>query len=345
MEKRRRTRQRTLAGLIGSRRSLRRFGDCWHETKTTTRMLRPRIPHPRDNHQFGEVLLQDGDAAGEIFLTIGVMDDLSRGSCGRLPLPTRPGRKTSRFSFDAARARDPKRPPPSDATDPYIPTFGLGCPQLDPVGGPPQIVAAGLEVDAPAVRRRRYLRAMRLAALVAAMLLVPVSAASALEMGGDAKPRHWNWARAAAVNVPLPDARIVLMSGHDPEYLPEFKMLLLPAVGHGRYQESYRSERYLFLHELGHVYDYTALRPADRARFKRAVGTTCAWRAAQCRSWNWWNETVVSVPPQEMYAEVYAACAIGLTRVQADEAAYPSYGWMPPQSVDQAGLCGLLRAR
>jgi hypothetical protein len=207
------------------------------------------------------------------------------------------------------------------------------------------IVAAGLEVDAPAVRWRRYLRAMRLAALVAALWLVPVSAASALEMGGNAKPRHWNWARAASVNVPLPDERITLSDGHDPEYLPEFKMLLLPSVGRGKYQESYRQERYLFLHELGHVYDFANLRPADRTRFKRAVGTSCAWRAKRCRSWNWSNESVADVSPSEMFAEMYAACALGLTRLQVDEQRFYSYGWMPPLLVDQRALCAELPAR
>ena len=140
-----------------------------------------------------------------------------------------------------------------------------------------------------------------------------------LRMDGDAKARHFNWAATASARVPLPTAQFEIMSGnYDPEYLPAYKLMFLPSVGSRPWQETYRQERYLFLHELGHVYDYSNLTPAKRAAFKQLVGTTCKWQAAHCRSWNWNNESVADVAPVEMYAEAYVGCALGLTRVQVD---------------------------
>jgi hypothetical protein len=44
-----------------------------------------------------------------------------------------------------------------------------------------------------------------------------------------------------------------------------------------------------------------------------------------------------------MFAEMYAACALGMTKEQVDEVPSVSYGWVPPEGTD-AAFCTLIRA-
>jgi hypothetical protein len=43
-----------------------------------------------------------------------------------------------------------------------------------------------------------------------------------------------------------------------------------------------------------------------------------------------------------MFAEMYAACALGLTQRGYQDARFNTYGWVPPDGTDQA-LCDLIR--
>ena len=83
------------------------------------------------------------------------------------------------------------------------------------------------------------------------------------------KPRHWNWARGQQ-NVPLPSARFTLYHDADPQYFPGLREMYLPTPGRGGW--TYWDERVLFLHELGHVFDFTHLNRAERNQFRAAVG-------------------------------------------------------------------------
>lgn len=166
-----------------------------------------------------------------------------------------------------------------------------------------------------------------LVALTAA-LLVPASADATLRMYGDVKPRHFNWAAQASENVPLPDQRFTILSGSDPMYFPGLREMYLPQPGHGDW--TYWDEKVLFLHELGHVYDFTHLNRRERNLFRAAVQTP----------FGWWSQTA-KVPPGEMFAEQYAACALGMTLRERDAIPAVSYGWEPPSDI---GLCALIRS-
>jgi hypothetical protein len=164
-------------------------------------------------------------------------------------------------------------------------------------------------------------------------------------MGGDVKALHWRWASAAARHVPLPDARVWIHDG-DPIYYVDDHTLYVPfhnARGAARQGWTAHAEMGLFLHELGHVYDFADMTPKRRIAFKSLVRTTCPWLARHCLSNRWVTSAteMVDVPPVEMFAEMYAACALGLTQRGYQDAGFNTYGWVPPDGTDQA-LCDLI---
>lgn len=177
-------------------------------------------------------------------------------------------------------------------------------------------------------------RLVLIAALIAAVF---ASGASAMTLSGDVRPRHRNWIREAAQYVTLPNEHLWIVSDWDPEFIPESKEILLPQPGSGGW--TYHDEHYLLLHELGHAFDFQYMTPASRAAFKVAIGSPCSWWSEHCPVPRWPGH---SVPPGERFAELYAACALGLTRRQADEAGYPSYGWDPPEGKDDLSLCPMI---
>ena len=159
-------------------------------------------------------------------------------------------------------------------------------------------------------------------------------------MVGGVRPRHRAWARAAQRNVPLPDARISIVSGYDPEYVPALHTVFLPEPGRGGW--TYYQEHVLFLHELGHVFDQMEMTPAARDRFRAAAGTTCRWWARHCFTLNRRSGERIDLPPGEMFAEAYEACALGMTRRQVDDSGAVTYGWDPPNGSDEL-LCRVIR--
>jgi hypothetical protein len=177
-------------------------------------------------------------------------------------------------------------------------------------------------------------RLKALCAISILALIVPASVDAALRMNGDVRPRHWKWAAQAQVNVPLPNVRIKLISGYDPEYFPIEREMYLPQPGWGGW--TYKDEHILFLHELGHAFDTTELNSKQRNQFRALIGTRCVWWSTRC-----WNGKH-TLPPGERFAEAYSACAIGLTREQLEERGYVSYGWHPHPSIESK-LCDLIR--
>jgi hypothetical protein len=171
-------------------------------------------------------------------------------------------------------------------------------------------------------------------------LLAPASADATLRMYGDARPRHFNWAREAQTNVPLPDLRLTIWSGSDPMYDPTLNDLFLPQPGWGSW--TYHDEKLLFLHELGHAFDFRHLNRSERDRFRAVAGTSCSWWSTRCYLPGQPHVAEWNVPPGEMFAEMYAACALGLTRAEVEAQDYPSYGWQPPADTTDT-LCDLIR--
>lgn len=185
-----------------------------------------------------------------------------------------------------------------------------------------------------------------LAFAVAALVFSGAAPAQAtLRMYGDARPRHWNWAREAQAHVPLPDVRVRfhrydcgLYGGacYEPGKSGRHGVLYLPGPQYDGW--GYENERLLFLHELGHAFDYRHLDRSERDRFRTLVGTGCSWMSQRCFLAPGYN-----VPPAEMFAEIYAACALGLTRAEVEARGLVSYGWRPPADKDGA-LCDLIRS-
>lgn len=156
-----------------------------------------------------------------------------------------------------------------------------------------------------------------------------------LHLSGRVTPTTWQWAREASANVPLPDARLTIRNG-----APTFEgaTVYLPFAWGTFYVHG------LFLHELGHAYDRYDMTRARRQEFLRIAAVKCTWTAAHCHTARWVSGpgVYVDVGPQEMFAEMYAACALGLTEPGYQNAGYKTYGWVPPDGTD-AALCGVIR--
>jgi len=79
-----------------------------------------------------------------------------------------------------------------------------------------------------------------------------------------------------------------------------------------------------------------------REAFKATAQTSCSWWAKHCQSLNRRSGQTIDLPPGEMFAEMYEASAMGMTREQVDDAGFNTYGWEPPDG-SQPALCGLIR--
>jgi hypothetical protein len=75
---------------------------------------------------------------------------------------------------------------------------------------------------------------------------------------------------------------------------------------------------------------YADMTSARRDAFKATAQTPCSWWAKRCSSLNRRSGQTIDLPPGEMFAEMYEACAMGMTREQVADAGFNSYGWEPP---------------
>ena len=144
--------------------------------------------------------------------------------------------------------------------------------------------------------------------------------------------------------MPLPQVSIWIGYG-DPVLYPGNQMYL-PRVGGGGW--SALAVRGLFFHEIGHVYDAKYMTPDLRKQFMEAIGIypTCSKWLRKCRTVRWVvnDHYYITIPPVEMFAEEYAACALGLTQRGYQDAGYNTYGWVPPKGTDETALCDLMRS-
>jgi hypothetical protein len=63
---------------------------------------------------------------------------------------------------------------------------------------------------------------------------------------------------------------------------------------------------------------------ARREAFKATARTSCSWWTTHCYSLNRRSGQTIDLPPGEMFAEMYEACAMGMTREQVDDAGFNS---------------------
>ena len=180
-----------------------------------------------------------------------------------------------------------------------------------------------------------------LTALCAALAVAAAAQATptrGLHIGGKMTPLYWTWAVKASERVPMPDARFDITYGQ-PHYLVDERLMLLPRQSWGWTREELHGS---FLHELGHAYDFANMTPGRRLEFRKTVGVRCKWWAKVCFTREWASGARVNVPPGEMFAETYAACALGLSQIDYQETDHTTYGWLPPKGSDDA-LCSLIR--
>jgi hypothetical protein len=149
---------------------------------------------------------------------------------------------------------------------------------------------------------------------------------------------------AAAAKVPLPQERVWVGFG-DPFTPFGSREIFLPSCCTKGW--THLAIQGLLFHELGHVFDRITMNPALRAEFRQIAGVP--------RGWYWWKPLktyreiqysplkyeIIKIAPGEMFAEEYAACALGLTQIGYQDAGYDSYGWTPPAGSD-AAMCSLI---
>lgn len=161
---------------------------------------------------------------------------------------------------------------------------------------------------------------MRHTMLLILMLIVVLANASQASAGALIHEDFWkyqNWMDTA--EVPAPPGRIEFhladctgMAGYScafdsPRHVPDRIYL---ATDHD-------ASRSVFLHEVGHVYDFQVMRAVDRADFSALVG-----RAGL--DWHYRPETQGGAPTSELFAAAYSDCATNGSSGQ--------YGWSPTRT-------------
>ena len=177
--------------------------------------------------------------------------------------------------------------------------------------------------------------------LVAALFLVPTAQAGGFRLDGyHASPLMGGW--AAESKMPLPQTKIWVGFG-DPMSPWGSSTIYLPSCCTGGW--THLAIRGLLFHELGHVFDRTNMTPELRAQFRELVGVPEIvnwWLPIKTVRWVVSSNYFISIPLGEMFAEEYAACSLGMTQLQYQDAGYNSYGWVPPQGTDEAAICNLI---
>jgi hypothetical protein len=171
-----------------------------------------------------------------------------------------------------------------------------------------------------------------LAALLVAALAPSAEAARPLKLtnvrGTPLSGPFAGWARAA--HVPLPRGRVRVSLAGCPRR-PDLVGCVVtrrPRTIHLRTDA--RRPRWVFLHELGHVFDLTVMGRADRRAFKRVHGRSGGpwWRGDQ--------------PAGEWFAEAYSLCARFGSATRAARAT-TTYSYSPSARRHRAS-CRVIRA-
>lgn len=127
---------------------------------------------------------------------------------------------------------------------------------------------------------------------------------------------------------------------------PDLGYLFAPGYTDPNLASDQLGTRLNFMHELGHVRDYSFQRHAYRKRFMRILGLTngldsntqVSWGAAYNRAGN-------LVYPNEQFAMAFADCSVYPTALPWNVAhvVYPGYDFYPTPS-EYTKLCSLIRS-
>lgn len=153
--------------------------------------------------------------------------------------------------------------------------------------------------------------AVRIAALILVALLLiaaPAAAANVRLHGADGTPLQ-QWADRAAIPTPNLDVTVSLTNDRcgtpAPAGCAQGAAIYLAWEEHPRR----RYRRFIFFHELGHVFDTYVLTDAYRARLEPRLGDGT------------WRENVAE-PLHERFASAYALCATGARRATVGNSTY-----------------------
>jgi hypothetical protein len=169
---------------------------------------------------------------------------------------------------------------------------------------------------------------MRVTLCVLLVVLAVPNAASAVTLvtpDGQVAQPYQRWANAA--KVPTPNVSVVLMDGGpfaSPSAAPSTVDRLATITLGGTYPTAL-TRRYAFLHELGHIFDFTMLSDSDRATFLATVKRP-----------QWWDTS--SKPGGELFADAYAFCALNRRLLGLDE----GYGYVPSRHAFRR-VCAMVR--
>ena len=166
------------------------------------------------------------------------------------------------------------------------------------------------------------LMTLALAVSLAAPAAAPKEAAAAVRLatgrGGVPQP-YQRWADRA--RVPTPEATIIVLFRACPG-LPRSRGCVFDDGGpptiylNLRHLRSERLRHYVFLHEVGHYFDFLHLRGADRDRFRRILGIDRPWRRTEPLPEGFQPTAYTPGPPAEMFAQAYAECAVKGPRIR-----------------------------
>lgn len=174
---------------------------------------------------------------------------------------------------------------------------------------------------------RKAIKALLAASLIALVIIPAASAAS----------DYTGWIQTAAIRMEMPRKPIHITDAGCPSglgtcYTPTTRTIYMARTQLARWGWTPEATRVIFLHELGHAVDYTNGYPAKRRAFRQALGLGCKWTDISARG--------CDPTPSEMYAEQWAACALGISRNDLWPRLY-AYG-VPPW-INEATLCSIIR--
>jgi len=166
-----------------------------------------------------------------------------------------------------------------------------------------------------------------LAFLFAAAHAAPAPATTLVTPDAAPAPaRYQAW--LAAAQVPTPPGTVTLQLAPCPTG-PEWAGGCADMAARTIYLGPEARTKARFFHELGHIFDATAMTDPLRARFEALVHGSGPWAAS-----------AASDPPQEKFAEAYSMCARHRT---ARTFQFGMYGYSPsPRSHREA--CAIIRA-
>jgi hypothetical protein len=170
---------------------------------------------------------------------------------------------------------------------------------------------------------------LAVATTLLAVLTVPSVASAGVQLAlsdGTLRPQPYQrWADAAAA--PGPTRTVTLHMKACPGGPSWAGGCALPQ-GQAVYMLPHAAGPHILLHELGHVFDATALTHARRRGFQRIVGRPGPWSGPP-----------EADPPMEQFAEAYSLCA---RRSRIADREFAMYAYSP--SPDQHGrVCALIR--